>query len=125
MMGTMLTGLAISLFVIAALIPHRLEYQTAIVLFLGLGGFCLYGPYSMSAGALTLDIAGPKGAGTCTGMVDGVGYIGGAFAALGAGYMADHFGWSQVFVVLAFVAVFTTGWAYYMSWSYRRRQAVA
>ena len=31
----------------------------------------------MSSGCLTLDIAGAKGAGSCTGIIDGLGYIGG------------------------------------------------
>ncbi|MCM0604530.1 MAG: hypothetical protein KA715_00400 [Xanthomonadaceae bacterium] len=57
--------------------------------FLVLGGFFLYSPYSMSAGCLSLDIAGTKGAGNCTGIIDGVGYFGGAFAAWGAGVMSD------------------------------------
>lgn len=121
MMCLMLAGLAASLFVISGLIPYRLEYQTSIVVFLGLAGFFLYGPYSMSAGCMSLDIAGSKGAGTCTGMIDGVGYIGGALAAWGAGYMSHHFGWSEVFVALGAIAIFTTGWTYYMSWSHRKR----
>jgi OPA family glycerol-3-phosphate transporter-like MFS transporter len=120
MMCMMLIGLAVSLFVIAALIPYRLEFQTAILIFLGLGGFFLYGPYSMSAGAMSLDIAGPEGGGTCVGIVDGVGYLGGSLAAWGAGYMSDRFGWSQVFIVLGGIAIFTTAWAYYMSWYHRR-----
>ncbi len=124
-MSVMLGGLAISLFVIAVLIPYRLEFQTAIIIFLGLGGFFLYGPYSMSAGCLTLDIAGSKGAGTCTGMLDGVGYIGGALAAWGAGAMSDHLGWSEVFIVLGVIAIFSAAWTFYMSWSFRRRVAPA
>ena len=44
--------------------------------FIGLSGFFLLGPYSMSSGCLTLDIAGSKGAGSCTGMIDGFGYVG-------------------------------------------------
>ncbi len=123
MMVIMLVGLVVSLFGIAVLIPHRLEFQTLILVFLGLAGFFLYGPYSMSAGCLSLDIAGPKGAGTCVGLVDGVGYLGGALAAWGAGYLSDKLGWSRVFIVLGAIAIFTTAWAYYMSWSYRCRLA--
>jgi sugar phosphate permease len=120
-MTLMLAGLAVSLLVISVLIPYRLEYQYGVVAFLGLGGFCLYGPYSMSAGCLSLDIAGSKGAGTCTGMIDGVGYIGGALAAWGAGVISDRLGWGQVFLVLAVISAFTTAWTAYMSWSHRRR----
>ncbi len=125
MMALMLAGLAISLFGVALLIPFRMEHHLAIVALLGIGGFCLYGPYSMSAGCLTLDIAGPKGAGTCTGVIDGVGYLGGALAAWGAGYMSDHFGWSEVFHTLGVAALFTVGWTLYMSVSHRARFAAS
>ena len=121
MMSLMLAGLFISLWVIAGLIPYRLEFQWWIVTFLGIGGFCLYGPYSMSAGCLSLDIAGTKGAGTCTGIIDGVGYIGGALAAWGAGVMSDQLGWAQVFVALALIALMTSAWTFYMSWTFRKR----
>ena len=81
--------------------------------------------YSMSAGALTLDIAGPKGAGTCTGMIDGVGYIGGAVAAWAAGVLADRMGWSQVFLFVAVCSLFTVFWTLHMSRSHHRRAALA
>lgn len=121
MMALMLVGLVISLAIVAALIPYRLEYQWWIVTFLGLGGFFLYGPYSMSAGCLSLDIAGTKGAGTCTGIIDGVGYIGGALAAWGAGVMSDSMGWAQVFIVLSLIGVVCSVWTFYMSWTFRKR----
>ncbi|HEY8269982.1 MAG TPA: MFS transporter [Pseudobdellovibrionaceae bacterium] len=120
MMWKMLVGLVISLVIVAALVPFKLEYQYALVGFLGLAGFCLYGPYSMSSGCLTLDIAGSEAAGTCTGMIDGVGYIGGALAAWGAGYLSDSLGWSQVFYVLAGFAVLSVLSAYVMSRAYQQ-----
>ncbi|MBL7715603.1 MAG: MFS transporter [Bdellovibrionales bacterium] len=120
-MSWMLFGLFLSLLATAVLIPMGLKHEVGIIVLLGLSGFFLYGPYSMSAGALSLDIAGAEGAGTCTGMIDGVGYIGGAVAAWGAGIMSDHFGgWSQVFVVLAFTGLFTALWTFYMSWHFRK-----
>lgn len=94
--------------------------QILIVLLLGLSGFFLLGPYSMSAGALTLDIAGARGAGTCAGIIDGVGYIGGALATWGAGAMSASLGWSQVFWVLAFCALFSIFSAMLMSRHFNR-----
>jgi sugar phosphate permease len=76
----------------------------------------------MAAGCMSLDIAGAEGAGTCAGIVDGVGYIGGALAAWGAGVFSDRFGWQGVFVILAVIAVFTVLWTYYMSWCTRTTQ---
>ncbi|HEY9843442.1 MAG TPA: MFS transporter [Candidatus Obscuribacterales bacterium] len=92
----------------------------AIVVLLGLSGFFLLGPYSMSAGALTLDIAGARGAGTCAGIIDGMGYIGGALATWGAGKLSDSLGWSQVFWVLAACALFSVGSAMLMSRHFNR-----
>ncbi len=122
-MWIMLVGLFLSLVGIAVLtggpegqnINHGL-----IVVLLGLSGFFLLGPYSMSAGALTLDIAGPKGAGTCAGFIDGFGYIGGALATWGAGKLADTMGWSQVFWVLAACAAFSVISAFFMSLHFQR-----
>ncbi len=123
MMAIMLAGLFFSLLGISALIPRGESAQMAIVALLGLSGFFLYGPYSMSAGALSLDIAGPKGAGTCTGMIDGFGYLGGAVAAWAAGVLADRLGWSQVFLFVAVCALFTVAWTFHMSRSHQRRVA--
>jgi sugar phosphate permease/glycerophosphoryl diester phosphodiesterase len=123
MMAVMLAGLFLSLLAISFLVPYGTSMQAWIVVLLGLSGFCLYGPYSMSAGALTLDIAGAKGAGTCTGMIDGVGYIGGAVAAWTAGVLADRIGWSQVFLFVAVCALFTVFWTLHMSRSHHRRAA--
>lgn len=125
MMAIMLAGLFVSLLGISFLIPYGSSMQAWIVVLLGLSGFFLYGPYSMSAGALTLDIAGAKGAGTCTGMIDGVGYLGGAVAAWAAGVLADKLGWSQVFLFVAASALFTVFWTLHMSRSHHRRAALA
>jgi len=107
--------------VIAPLISHRMEYAWLVVALLALAGFCIYGPYSMSAGALTLDIAGAEGAGTCSGMLDGIGYIGGTVASLGTGLVADRWGWEQVFWALTAFGVVTAAWVAFMS----RRRAPA
>ena len=120
MMWMMLVGLTISLVVVAKLTTFGLAHQYLLVTFLGLSGFFLYGPYSMSAGCLSLDIAGADGAGTCTGLVDGVGYIGGALAAWGAGVLSTRLGWSQVFLALSLVSVFSVISAWGMSAAYRK-----
>lgn len=119
-MAIMLTGLVASLFAIAVLIPFKLEYQNVIVFLLGLSGFFLLGPYSMASGCLALDIAGAKGSGTCSGMIDGVGYIGGALAGWGAGVLADHLGWGEVFYILSALAAVAVYSAFRLSAAYRR-----
>jgi sugar phosphate permease len=122
-MWIMLTGLIVSLIVVSVLISFD-DFQTwnnLIVVFVGLCGFFLLGPYSMSSGCLTLDIAGAKAAGSCSGMIDGLGYLGGALAVWGAGKVSDIFGWSQVFMILALFAIFATISAYLMSREFQRR----
>lgn len=120
-MWIMLTGLATSIFLIAFLIPSADEFQGTIVVLLGAAGFFLLGPYSMSSGALTLDIAGAKGAGSCTGMIDGVGYAGGAIASFGAGWLSDQLGWAGVFSIIGVAALLSTLSAYFISRDFQRR----
>jgi sugar phosphate permease len=124
MMWIMLVGLSASLFALSILIgakgEHNLPYP-AIVTLISFSGFFLLGPYSMSSGALTLDIAGPEAAGTCTGLIDGLGYIGGALSVWLAGRISDSLGWGQVFLLLGVVAVLSTLSAYLMSREFQTR----
>lgn len=120
-MWIMLTGLVICFAMVGALVPFGMEYHTYIVFFLGLGGFCLYGPYSMSSGALTLDVAGSNRAGSSTGLIDGVGYVGGALAVWVAGYYSDNLGWSQVYYGLAGISLLAVWSAWQMSRTLQRR----
>ncbi len=101
----------------------RFPNQDLILGLTGLCGFFLLGPYSMSSGCLTLDIAGSRGAGSCTGIIDGIGYIGGALSVWGAGRISDELGWSEVFLVLAGFSVVSTMSAYWMSLGFQRRAA--
>jgi sugar phosphate permease len=116
----MLVGLVASLTWIAVLVPNGLNSAGLITILLGFSGLFLYGPYSMAAGCMSLDIAGAEGAGTCAGIVDGVGYIGGAVAAWGVGIFSDRLGWQGVFEALAVLSLFAVFWSIYMSWYTRR-----
>ena len=120
MMWMMLAGLVGCLLAISSLSASDTPNFSAIMVFLGASGFFLLGPYSMSSGCLTLDIAGAKGAGSCTGIIDGMGYIGGAIAAFAAGAMSDYLGWSQVFLVLSVFAVISALRAWFMSGQFQR-----
>ena len=115
-----LSGLVVSLLGLAYYSHQADPNHTIIVTLTGLCGFFLLGPYAMVSGCLTLDIAGSKGAGSCTGMLDGVGYLGGAIAAFGAGVLSDQLGWSEVFLFLAGFAVLATVCAYLLSRNYQR-----
>lgn len=125
MMWIMLSILVFCMAAIAFFSAAETPNFTLILIFLGASGFFLLGPYSMSSGALTLDIAGARGAGTCTGIIDGMGYIGGAMAAFAAGAMSDYLGWPQVFAAMAFFALVSTISAWLMSRGFQRIAAEA
>ena len=120
----MLAGLVASLLGIAFLTPYGLSYQNHIVILTGACGFFLIGPYTMISGCLTLDIAGASRAGSCTGILDGAGYIGGALAVWGAGLVADQLGWSEVFFLLAFAGILAWLSAIQLQLLYVRRSDV-
>ena len=72
---------------------------------IGIAGFFLLGPYSLLAGAITLDVAGKQGASTTAGIVDGVGYVGATLAAIVLGSVSKRHGWSAAFDVIAGVTL--------------------
>jgi sugar phosphate permease len=123
MMSVMLVGLVVSLLAVAAMMSAQgtaSTHTTAIVALIGMAGFFLLGPYSMSAGCLTLDIAGAKAAGSAAGFVDGMGYVGGALATWVTGLMADQLGWKNVFYMLAGFAALALLSSMMMGRVYRR-----
>jgi sugar phosphate permease len=122
-MWMMLLALTVCLLGISYSVAQKAPNQDVILWLTGLCGFFLLGPYSMSSGCLTLDIAGSRGAGSCTGIIDGIGYIGGALSVWGAGRISDELGWSEVFLVLAGFAVISTAAAYWMSLGFQKRAA--
>ncbi len=66
--------------------------------------FFLIGPYSYLAGAIALDFGGRKGGATASGLIDGIGYLGGVLAGRGMADLALSRGWSGAFLALAGVA---------------------
>lgn len=123
MMWIMLLGLVLSLLIIVWALSAAQINQSLISVMLALCGFFLLGPYSMSSGALTLDIAGAQKAGTCTGLIDGLGYFGGALAVWLAGKISDELGWVEVFLVLTLMALLSAIAAWMMSQEFKKRHA--
>jgi OPA family glycerol-3-phosphate transporter-like MFS transporter len=78
-------------------------------------GFFLLGPYSLLAGAMALDVGGPRGSAAAAGFIDGAGYFAATAAPLLLGYLAEHAGWPLAFDVVAGAAFLATlvsvGWA--------------
>ena len=59
-------------------------------------------------------------AGECTGIIDGIGYLGGALSVWMAGELSDRLGWSQVFVLLSAFAALSMFAAMLMSRHYKK-----
>jgi sugar phosphate permease len=88
---------------------------------IGLTAFCLLGPYSYLGGAFALDFGGKRGAAMASGVIDGVGYLGGVLAGDSVARLSNAYGWSGVFLALAAISVSAAiGAAYLYRWGSRR-----
>ena len=74
------------------------------MILVGLVGFLVVGPYSFLAGAVALDFGGKQGSGTASGIIDGVGYLGGVLAGDSMARISVDYGWNGAFRLLAAVA---------------------
>ena len=70
-------------------------------------GFLLLGPYSYLAGAMSLDFGGKRGSSTASGIIDGVGYLGGYLSGYAVARITVAFGWNRAFLVLATISFVT------------------
>jgi sugar phosphate permease len=76
----------------------------APLVLIGTVAFCLLGPYSYLGGAFALDFGGKKGSAAASGLIDGIGYLGGILAGDTVARIAVGFGWRGVFLALAAVS---------------------
>jgi sugar phosphate permease len=74
------------------------------VLTIGIVAFCLLGPYSYLGGAFALDFGGKQASAASSGIIDGIGYLGGVLAGDSVARLAGALGWEKVFLVLAAVS---------------------
>jgi sugar phosphate permease len=65
------------------------------------------GPYSYLAGAMALDFGGRDASALASGLIDGVGYLGGALAGVGVARLALAFGWGGAFAALTLLMALT------------------
>jgi OPA family glycerol-3-phosphate transporter-like MFS transporter len=96
----------VALFSLASLrnsAPHGLP-----VGLIALVGFAIIGPYSYLAGAMALDFGGKQAAATSSGIIDGVGYLGGVLSGDAVARISLAAGWQGAFVVLGIVTAFST-----------------
>lgn len=83
--------------------------RPATVALVGLVAFCLIGPYTYLGGAIALDFGGARGGALASGIIDGIGYLGGTLAGVGVAKLAVHGGWQAVFVSLGAVTLLSAG----------------
>jgi len=79
-------------------------------------GFLMIGPYSYLAGAISLDLGGKQGGATTSGIVDGVGYLGGILAGDTMARISVAYGWPGAFTILAVAVLLSSVAAFF----YRR-----
>jgi OPA family glycerol-3-phosphate transporter-like MFS transporter len=70
--------------------------------------FLTIGPYSFLGGAIALDFGGKQGSGTASGIIDGVGYLGGVLSGDSMARISVAHGWSGAFLVLAGIAALSS-----------------
>ncbi len=102
--GMMLCGLTLG---ILGAGDYRGRATEGVVL-VTLVGFLLIGPYAYLAGAISLDLGGKRAGATASGLIDGVGYLGGVLSGVVTAHIQIRFGWSGVFYTLAAVAFLTS-----------------
>lgn len=101
--GVMAASLVFLLVAVLVLAHAPIRDPLALAIVIGVAGFFLLGPYSLLGGAITLDVAGKRGAATTVGVIDGVGYLGASLSAAVLGSVSKRAGWSRAFDVLAAV----------------------
>ena len=111
--GLMLGGLALAGAVLLILGSGiTTGSRTWPVVLVALVGFLIIGPYSFLAGAVALDFGGKQASGTASGIIDGVGYLGGVLAGDSMARISVDYGWNGAFFVLAVVAFLSSGAAF-------------
>ena len=100
---------AVSLLGLAAVLFGRVVFPlhglASVVVTLILVGALLFGPDSLLSGAAAQDAGGMYAAATATGLVNGVGSVGGFVEGLTLPVLSKHFGWSVLFPTLGALSV--------------------
>ncbi len=103
----LLVGLIATAVSLAMLTTVRsgIDNASAALTLIGVVAFCLLGPYSYLGGAFALDFGGKQAGAMSSGIIDGVGYLGGILAGDTVARIAGAFGWRGVFIALAIVSM--------------------
>jgi sugar phosphate permease len=96
--------------------------STLPMVLIGAVAFFLLVPYSYLGGAFALDLGGSRAGAASSGIVDGVGYLGGVVAGDSIARVSVAYGWRGVFVALAGVTALSALAAGYLYFHQRRMQ---
>jgi sugar phosphate permease len=112
----MFTGLTATVVALLVLMSMRSGTGGALLPLVAIGtiAFCLLGPYSYLGGAFALDFGGKQGSAVASGLIDGIGYLGGAVAGDSVARISVAFGWQGVFATLAAVTALAAAGAAYL-----------
>ena len=101
---------------LVTLVLLRGGYSASLVpvVLIGLVALFLLGPYSYLAGAFALDLGGSEAGAASAGVIDGIGYLGGAIADGGIPRLFVFFGWRGVFAALAAITALSALAAAYL-----------
>jgi MFS transporter, OPA family, sugar phosphate sensor protein UhpC len=106
MRNKVLFGILMMLTLLLYALPALTQYGPWLpVAAVALIGFLAYGPYSLLAGVLSVEIRGKEYVGTVAGIVDGVGYLAGILAGQQFGRMVDAGGYTLGFQRLAILTL--------------------
>jgi OPA family glycerol-3-phosphate transporter-like MFS transporter len=102
----MFVGLSAAAAALLVLMTMRSSTTGSLLPLFAIGtiAFCLLGPYSYLGGAFALDFGGKQAGAASSGIIDGVGYLGGAASGYIVARISVAFGWQGVFVALAAVS---------------------
>jgi sugar phosphate permease len=118
----LLTGLCLTVFALlglAGVSVHAPRWMPIVLV--AAVAFCLLGPYSYLAGAMSMDFGGKEGSATASGLIDGIGYFAGILSGNSMAHLAVNYGWQTMFLVLAAVAGGTSVVAALALWQQHRR----
>ncbi len=101
--------------------PAGLEHALMTLVLIGVVAFCLLGPYSYLGGAFALDFGGKQAGAVSSGIIDGVGYLGGVLAGDTVARISGAYGWRGVFIALAGVSAASAAAAGVLYLHQRRR----
>ena len=98
----LLVAILVALAALLAALPTLFHFGIwALASGVGMIGFLVYGPYSLLAGVLSVEVRGKEFAATVSGLVDGVGYIAGFLSGIFFGKLLMMGGYRLGFEVMA------------------------